>query len=207
MEQPNINNSYSHEADLLNRICGIVSKSDWGVRYLQAFDSGDTAFTSFMSSVIIELATDMGLQHHAEYYATDYVFYKEEDVITSDDLPNGTSHVDEKLWLKHIRVAIEHENHWDTKGGYQEIAHLILVNADMKVLIGYAGKGRNYDAYAHDYQHIYQTASQSDFATPILLIGEYRDGHVDAYLLTPKGTLVFCKKTCNWMPLNGEGRE
>ncbi len=56
-----------------------------------------------------ELALRMGMFHYSEYYTFDHVFYKENDRIAEGILPFETSIV-KGTWLKHIRVAFEHEN-------------------------------------------------------------------------------------------------
>ena len=134
---------------------------------------------------------------YSEYYTIDHVLYREEDRIPTGILPFGTSRV-EGTWLKRMRVAFEHENRLDSAGGYQEIAKLMLINADMKVLMGYAEKGENYDVYAKEYQAIF--GSVSALATPILFIGEYLDMHADAYLIMSDRLLKYDWEQATWYP-------
>ena len=141
----------------------------------------------------------MCLQHYREYYTLDHVLYDKDDVITEGLLRFGTSSV-HGTWLTHIRVAIEHENYLDACGGYQELAKLMLFNADMKILMGYANNGDNYDAYAQDYQLLFSKSSISS-STPILLIGEYSDAHVDAYIITFDGILKYQFEDKTWLPM------
>ena len=176
------------ETIMLNRILGVFRKDRFATWYSVAFRS-KPAFTEFISEVIGEVAAEMGLHHYREYYTIDHVLYEDEDVVTDSLLPFCTSRVS-GTWLRHIRVAIEHENSLDVGGGFQELAKLMLVNADLKVLMGYAERGENYDDYARDYHHIFITAESAALATPILFIGEYVD-HVEAYLISVGGLMKY----------------
>ena len=151
--------------------------------------------TAFMSEVIGELANQMELKDFPEYYTIDHALYCDHDIVSEGDLPFRTSKV-KGTWLKRIRVAVEHENHLDSAGGYQEIAKFMLLNADMKVLMGYADKGENYDAYAMDYQRMYGSVTTQ--STPILFIGEYLDGRADAYLITVEGLMKYDWDLATW---------
>ena len=172
---------------LFETISSILKSPDWNPRYRQALKS-DVELTKFISNMNAELAPRMKMVPFREYYTIDHVLYQAEDRIPEGELPFGTSWV-KGTWLKRIRVAFEHENHLDKAGGFQEIAKLILFNADMKVLMGWADQGENYDEFAREYQQIYKSASSQKTITPILFIGEYSDTRVDAYLLTPSGIL------------------
>ncbi len=79
----------------------------------------------------------------------------------------------------------------DSAGGFQEIAKLILVNADLKVLMGWEDKTKDYDPFAREYQRIYESADPPESAMPILFIGENLDTRVDGYLITAKGLLKY----------------
>lgn len=179
---------YSNETELLKLIYDILKSEQYSKRYIESMRTSDSALTAFMSDAVGELADWMGMKDFAEYYTIDHALYFSEDSVSEGDMPFGTSKV-KGTWLKRIRVAFEHENRLDSAGGYQEIAKLMLINADMKVLMGYAEKGANYDAYAKDYQQIFSSAKNQ--LTPILFIGEYLDGHADAYLITSKGLMKY----------------
>lgn len=91
------------------------------------------AFTSYIKGddncVIEEVANKLNLLcYPRDYYSIDTLLYKQEDLVHKRDEGN--------YWFRDIRVAFEHENNF--KGGlYQEVSHLLLVNADLKVLVTY----------------------------------------------------------------------
>ncbi len=197
-----MNNDYSAETEFLKRIVKLLTEvrlvKDEGcsIGYSEAFKSNSN-FTEFISKVVDKVAEEQGLKHWREYYTLDHVLYKEEDRIPEGILPFGSSCV-QGTWLKHFRLIIEHENSLDAGGGYQELAKLMLFNADVKVLIGYANKGDDYDDYAKDYQSIYKSVDLVSGAKPILFIGEYGDAHLDAYLITVDGLLKYQCGTSTW---------
>ena len=187
-------NNYSDETKMLNRIIKYFKDE----KYNEVFKN-NSQFTEFISELVDRIAKDMGLQHYREYYTLDHILYDKSDAIPEGLLQFGTSSV-HGTWLTHIRVAIEHENYLDTCGGYQELAKLMIFNADMKILMGYANKGDNYDAYAKDYQMLFSKSCTSS-STPILLIGEYSNAHVDAYLITSNGLLKYQWEDLKWQPM------
>ena len=178
---------YKNETALLKNLYRILKSKQYFTRYKLAMKS-DPRLTRFIGEIIEVLARKLKMNKHSEYYTLDHVLYRNMDVIPEGDLPFGTSIV-QGTWLKHIRVAFEHENRLDSAGGFQEIAKLLLINADIKVLMGYAYKGENYDAYAREYQKIFSSVAVP--TTPILFIGEYLDGHAEAYLITIEGPLKY----------------
>jgi len=201
-ERKMMNSDYLEETGFLKSIVKLVEEvrlaksEDCNIGYSEAFKS-NSDFTEFISKVVDKVAEEQGLKHWREYYTLDHVLYKEEDRIPEGVLPFGSSCV-QGTWLKHFRLIIEHENSLDAGGGYQEFSKLMLFNADMKVLMGYADKGDNYDAYAKDYQRIYASVELSADAKPILFIGEYADAHFDAYLITKDGLLTYQWETNTW---------
>ena len=203
---------FENETSLLLKICDILNSQPYSSQYLEA-SQDNSSLTEFIPHMVDELANQMGLCHYCgnrnwDYYATDHVLYRsDEDQVPVGSLPNKTSTV-KGCWLKRIRVAFEHENRMDgDKGGYQEIAHLMIVNADMKVLMGYAEYGDNYDDYARDYYWIYKSGEQQKSATPIVLIGEYgrlkEDGRqdLDAYVIATEGLFKYCWVKDEWSPM------
>jgi len=196
-------NDYKKEAEFLNLVIKLLNKfrlTDRGgnIGYKEAYKSNG-AFTEFISALVDEISVKMGLEHYREYYSIDHVLYKDEDMVR--DLPNKTSHV-KGTWLKHMRVALEHENSLGLGGGYQEFSKLMLFNADIKVLMGWANVGDgNYDLYAEDYWSLYDSTRKETDPKPILFIGEYADsdaGRVDAYLITKDGLLKWDKDKDTW---------
>lgn len=75
------------------------------------------------------------LCYSRDYYSIDSILYKKEDLVPQ--IKEGT------YWFRDIRVAFEHENNFN-RALYQEVSHLLIVNADLKVLVSYPNK----DAYA-----------------------------------------------------------
>lgn len=206
-----ISNNFSAETEFLKLIVKLITKvqldksEECSIGYSEAFKS-NSDFTEFISKVVDKVAEEQGLKHWREYYTLDHVLYKEEDRIPEGVLPFGSSCV-QGIWLKHFRLIIEHENSLDAGGGYQEFSKLMLFNADMKVLMGYANKGDNYDAYAKDYQRIYASVGLSSDIKPILFIGEYADAHFDAYLITTGGLLTYQWDANIWAALPLETEE
>lgn len=188
-------NKYQNETEFLERVITYlpnIKLTDIGgeIGYREAYKSNG-AFTEFISALVDKISATMKLNHYREYYSIDYVLYKDEDVVR--DLPGKTSHI-KGTWLKHMRVAFEHENSLGPGGGYQEFSKLMLFNADIKVLMGWANVGKDgYDPYAKDYWYLYESMLSETEPKPILFIGEYSDsdrGHVDSYLMTKSDGLL-----------------
>lgn len=90
-------------------------------------------FTSYIKGddncVIDEVASRLNLLcYPRDYYSIDTLLYKQEDLVHK--IKEGN------FWFKDIRVAFEHENNFKS-GLYQEVSHLLLINADLKVLVTY----------------------------------------------------------------------
>ena len=133
---------YSGETSILKYMCGILNSPGNVIKCRESFRPA-SAFTEFVSILVDELAVKMRMLHYhgnkkCDYYSIDHVLYRDEDQLQEGTLPFKTGIV-YGCWLKRIRVAIEHENRLSGKrGGFQEITHLMLVNADIKILLGYA---------------------------------------------------------------------
>ncbi len=98
-----------------------------GSALLESWPS-NTRHTSVMcNDVIPETARQLGLQHRAEYYQIDAVFYHERDEVNFRD-PAWT-------YAKYISVAVEHEN--ECYGSAVEMNRLQLYNAPLTVLVTY----------------------------------------------------------------------
>ncbi|HIF9108752.1 hypothetical protein [Photobacterium damselae] len=79
------------------------------------------------NSVVMDVAKELSIHcFNGDYYSTDSVFYSDDDIIPE---VNG-------VWLRDMRIAFEHENSFNS-GLYQEVAHLLLLNSDLKVLVTY----------------------------------------------------------------------
>ncbi|MDD3365765.1 MAG: hypothetical protein WCS59_01340 [Sphaerochaetaceae bacterium] len=173
--------------------------------YGKAFSS-HRGLTSFICSMIDKLGENLNLLTCPEYYFLDFVFYKKEDLVPDKAITwnKGLS-----IWLKRIRIAFEHENRLDcSSGGYQEFSHLMLTNADSKVLVGYGDSLNSYDSYAFDYQSLMKNLGVE--TDPILFIGEYAPMHgqksgsslyFESYIITETKILKHDTDNPNWREL------
>jgi hypothetical protein len=93
--------------------------------------------------IIEEVAQKLNLLcYPRDYYAIDTILYKQEDLVPK--INEGT------YWFRDIRVAFEHENNFNG-GLYQEVSHLLIVNADLKVLVTYPnGETKSQLNYLHE---------------------------------------------------------
>ena len=122
----------------------------------------------------MQVANALNLEVFNEYYSIDAVLYEKESDVVNNKAKNETWTNTRGLWLKHIQIAFEHENElYGPTGGYQEICHLLTINSDLKVLVGYAGKDFC-DKVAEDFQNI--MSNINDTNQSILLILGYLDG-------------------------------
>ncbi|WP_434999776.1 hypothetical protein ACRZ5S_18170 [Vibrio scophthalmi] len=79
-------------------------------------------------SIVKGVAEKLDLNcYNGDYYYIDSVFYDNDDYIK--DFP-------EQCFLTGIRIAFEHENSFKS-GLFQEVAHLLLINCDLKVVVSY----------------------------------------------------------------------
>lgn len=79
--------------------------------------------------VMIAVAEKLKLKcYNRDYYAIDTILYAEEDLVP-DRAPGN-------YWFRDIRVAFEHENHFNS-GLYQEVSHLLITHCDLRVLVAY----------------------------------------------------------------------
>jgi hypothetical protein len=131
--------------------------------------SDDTsAYTDFIlknnNCIIEKIATKLGLEHFPEYYKIDAVLYDPSDYISCPS-EHKTWGREMGYWLKRIIVAFEHEN--NLKTAYQEIAHLLITEAKIKVVVTYAEKN-NTKNHAKDFCKILENFKNN--YTPILVI-------------------------------------
>ncbi len=190
---------------MIHRLWLEINK-DFSAAYCVAFRSNKD-MTSHIRSIVFELSNRLGLLAQPEYYSLDYAFYSKEDLV-----PNNacTWKKGNSIWLKRIRVAFEHENKLDGQaGGYQEFSHLMLTNADAKILVGYGESEISYDPYALDYQKLMMNLDKEP--DPILFIGEYApiaevdDLKFDSYIISSASVNKFCTNTqkgSSWKPID-----
>lgn len=179
--------------------------TDFSTKYHAAFRSNKT-MTSYIDEIVSALALRLELLVCPEYYFLDYALYCKEDLVPHNA---STWKKGDSIWLKRIRVAFEHENKLDgSAGGYQEFSHLMLTNADAKVLVGYGESGDSYDPYAIDYQNLMSGLNKDP--DPILFIGEYApiagvdNLRFESYIITSASVYKYCANTqtgSSWGPI------
>ncbi|WP_421222859.1 hypothetical protein [Aeromonas enteropelogenes] len=86
--------------------------------------------------------------YNADYYYTDAVFYKEQDILSE--------HPD-AFYLTDIRIAFEHENVFNS-GLFQEVCHLLQVNSELKVLVSYPP---NSESETSELQYLHKIITRS----------------------------------------------
>ena len=130
-------------------------------------------FTSYVkgdeNSVMDEVANKLDLLcYPRDYYSIDCLLYKQEDLI--HNRKQGS------YWFRDIRVAFEHENNFRS-GLYQEVSHLLVVSADLKVLVTYPN-----DDTANELKYLHGIISGNRQSKPIsddesfLVIFGYENG-------------------------------
>ncbi len=194
--------NYTSRLEELDRILRTLYEEEFE-KYCAAFSS-NLEFTSFIRMIVEKLASAIQLRVLHEYYSIDHVFYKDEDIIKQN--AHTWSMPPHSLWLKHFRIIMEHENHLEGRsGGYQEVSHLMVTNADAKVLVGYGNNYDNYDFYAIDYQAIMRELDYEP--QPILFIGEYSPFfnspraallRLESYIISKKSIRKFNDKINDW---------
>jgi len=101
-----------------------ILQNDW--RNAKAFT---TLVKGCEDSIMTEVAKQLELKCYAkDYYSIDTILYDDEDLVPG--IP------EKSFWFRQIKVAFEHENFFGA-GLYQEVAHLLLINSDLKVLVTY----------------------------------------------------------------------
>jgi hypothetical protein len=120
-------------------------------------------------SVMQEVAVKLELLcYHRDYYSIDTILYKAVDVVPG--LAEGT------YWFKDIRVAFEHENNFNYNL-YQEVAHLLITNCDLRVLVTYPNQDPSAVLnYLHDLISSNRNAATFSQEESILLIFGYESG-------------------------------
>jgi hypothetical protein len=81
--------------------------------------------------IIQAVASRLNLHSYCNYYSIDAIlFSRDTDLVP--EIPAGTT------WVRRIRVAFEHENHFDS-GLFQEVSHLLITDCDLRVVVTYPG--------------------------------------------------------------------
>lgn len=92
--------------------------------------------------IIGSVARALGLEcYSANYYSTDAILYRPEDLMPGRDL--------NQFWFRGLEVAFEHEHKYNRKL-YQEVGHLLILAPVLRVLVSYPPRG---DDRHLDYLH------------------------------------------------------
>lgn len=131
-------------------------------------------FTSLVferpNSLFEDIGRALGLCAYAGYYHIDGILFDDEE----DRIPLAP---DGQTWIRRIRVAFEHENDYDS-GLFKEIGHLMILDADLRVLVTYPGREENIQP---ELQYLHRVISESERSTDFdrdrsfLIIAGYRD--------------------------------
>ncbi len=123
-------------------------------------DDADCLFTDLAQKLNL-------LVYPKDYYSMDGVLYTEKDLV-----PESPKN---QTWLRSITVAFEHENTFN-KNVYQEIAHLLILRAELSVLVTYPpSDDNNLMDYFHRIISECPHASEIDKKENFLMIFGYRD--------------------------------
>ncbi len=140
-------------------------------------------FTSLVHSpdkgVLARVAEKLGLRCYlSNYYSIDAIFYEKRDLV--QDRPSGST------WVTGISVAFEHENHYKS-GLYKEVSHLLITNADLRVLVIYPNHGIEDDEVSKVRRVISESRHATDVAKGmnfLLIMGEETDFTWQGYVYT-----------------------
>jgi len=107
------------------------------------------------NAVIQEIAAKLGLKVYCGYYHLDAIFYKEHgDRVHC--APQG------QTWVQNIRIAFEHENHFNS-GLFTETSHLLITRADLRVLVTYTEEPEETDL-KRELKNLGQIIAESDLS-------------------------------------------
>lgn len=107
------------------------------------------AYTREMINVVSDIALRNGLEMNTEYYSTDAILFRTED-----------AHQDSRArYIINPAVVFEHEN--DSDSITDEIAHHLLLDANLYVVVGYY-HGQINDAYLEYLRTIIDKSRRAD---------------------------------------------
>ena len=123
-------------------------------------------------SIIAEVGCSLKLScYPKDYYSIDAILYADEDIV--EGLSNDI------LWFKGARVAFEHENAFNFNL-FQEVAHLLLINCELRVLVVYPTykDERNDEVFGYLNEIINSTRDSRTIASneSFLIIQGFKDG-------------------------------
>lgn len=120
-------------------------------------------------AVIEAVAKRLSLKCYCGYYSIDAILFKEDDLVPG--IPLGTT------WVRRIRLALEHENYFNS-GLFQEVSHLLITDCDLRVVVSYPG---NPDELRNQLEYLRTVIAGSDRSKQIadsgafLFIAGWRD--------------------------------
>ena len=128
-------------------------------RLLEVWRSTGKVYTAEIfdieDAVIQEVADELGLRVYTGYYHLDAIFYKEHgDRVHCT--PQG------QTWVQNIRIAFEHENHFNS-GLFTETSHLLITRADLRVLVSYTEEPEQTDL-KRELENLRQIIAESDLS-------------------------------------------
>lgn len=111
---------------------------------LEAWDSSPDYTAAVLrnypaGSVVAEVGRRLNLATYCEYYGLDAIFFADRNERNDR---NDRVHCSPlgQTWVHTIQVAFEHENHF-ASGLFQEVSHLLITRADLRVLVTYPDDG------------------------------------------------------------------
>jgi hypothetical protein len=157
-----------------------VNAEDLPEKFIDLFPTS-TELTSLVihrhNGIIVRVANELGLKAwNGDYYDIDAVLYSDEKDEEGEAQDKVHGCPDNLTYLHHIRVAFEHENAFNDNL-YQEIAHLLITNCDLRVLVTYPNTELT-EWLPWFHKMIRRHPQQADFAEQenFLLLFGYREG-------------------------------
>jgi hypothetical protein len=122
-----------------------------------------SSFTNFIkgdnNTILKQVSVTLGLScYPKDYYSMDAVFYNKEDRVP--ETPENS------YWFHDIHIAFEHENEFN-RNLYQEVAHLLLLNAQLHVLVTYPDGGLDYTPTIEIMEYLHRIISTNRQSTAI----------------------------------------
>lgn len=122
---------------------------------------------SFVKAVAHKLDPDpLKIDVYCEYYSLDAVFFAESDRVCC--APKGQN------WFQNVRIAFEHENEFND-ALFQEVSHLLITRADLRVLASYPGNDVELDEQRERFGEIIKGANFAGTDPAFLFIAGQRN--------------------------------
>lgn len=122
-----------------------------------------SSFTNFIkgdnNTILKQVSVALGIScYPKDYYSMDAVFYSEADRVP--ETPENS------YWFHDIQIAFEHENEFN-RNLYQEIAHLLILNTKLRVLVTYPDGGLDYTPTTEIMEYLHRIISTNQQSTAI----------------------------------------